>query len=533
MIGGQGSLWARAWQFVRSPKGAALVMEVCVVVALVMVVVAERGVVAYQRRIMPAGDVYNYQNIARHILEFDYPAQEKRLPGFPVLLAIATSVGFDATQAGIVISIISAAATTVVLYVLGRHFGFPIFPLAACLLLLAVSPIFALNGIRPLADSYFLFLMVLAVYVATAARPTRRLALAAGFILVLLIFTRYDGIPIAFFLLLCLRLRMPWKLVMWAALPPLVAGLLWLPVAKQVIGSFEEFGYVRDAGQNASFATLPVDYLRLVKSAGFGRAWAITDIWSGDETLEREAKQMPYQLGWWLSVLGSFGVAWMVFSLRTRAWPLLLTFLVYPVAPAWWFTYSRYVGPISVFYIFSVVAGAAGVWVLASRLLVKIPAVGRVAVTTGLAALLMAAVWQVVPVYYREAQGKSFDNNGRAYSLYLALQSLREGEERVVLSYDHLAAVMILGRVDEPRGALNAGRGMYLSDTGGASVEDMAQYIRERRAEMLVDYGESDMTALVAYLQKQGVIVQTETVEWPRKDGEIDRTHLHYLVWER
>lgn len=529
MMEGQRSLWAWAWQFVRSPKGAALIMEACVVAALVTAVVAERGVVAYQRRIMPAGDVYNFQNIARHIRQFDYPQHEKRLPGFPILLLAATEMGFDATRAGIVISIISAAATVVVLYLLGRHFTFPIFPLAVSLLLLAVAPIFALNGIRPLADSYFLFLMVLSVYLTTTARPTRRWAVVLGFVLVLLIFTRYDGIPTAFFLLLCLRLRMPWKLVALAALSPLIAGLLWLPVAKSVIGSFEEFGYVQDAGQNASFATLPSDYLRLVKSAGFGRAWAITDLWSGDETLEREAKQMPYQLGWWLSVLGSFGVVWMALALRTRALPLLITFLLYPVAPAWWFTYSRYVGPISAFYIFSVAAGVVGVWVLLSRWLVKIPAVGRVAVTTGLAALLVAAVWQVVPVYYREAQGKSFDNNGRGYSLYLALQSLREGKERAVLSYDHLAAVMILGRVDEPVDALNAGRGMYLSDQVGASTADVAQYIQERGASVLVDYGENDMAMLVTYLQGQGLIQETKMLEWPRKDKEIDRTRLHYL----
>src|SRR5688572_22832839 len=104
----------------RDPRVVRAVMEACILLTLFTVTVGERTIVAYERRIMPAGDVFNFQSIARNIRHFQYPIREKRLPGFAVPLLAGMELGFDPTQVGIAISILSSAGTTVVLYLLGR-----------------------------------------------------------------------------------------------------------------------------------------------------------------------------------------------------------------------------------------------------------------------------------------------------------------------------------------------------------------------------------------------------------------------------
>lgn len=517
--------------YLRQPKVARMILEGCVLLTLIVTVVGERALIASQRRIMPAGDVFNFQSIARHIPNFSYPIQEKRLPGFPLAILLGTTLGFDATQTGIALSIIASAGTTIVLYLLGRHFGWPILPLALCLMLTAVAPLLVVNGVRPLADSYFMFFIVLSVYLTTVARPTWRWALAVGLVLMWMVFTRYEGGPTAVILLLLLRFRMSWKLVGIAALPLLIAGLLWIPVAIHVHGSLSEFGYTKDAQQNASIATLPADYMRLVAGAGFGRAWMISDMFSDDEQLQKEAKEQFHSLGWWLSALATFGLIWLVVALPKQAAPVVITFFLYPVLPAWWFTYSRYAAPISAFYFFAMAAGAVGVWTIVKWFFKKSNVVLRFGIEGVLVVLLMMAVLEVAPIFHREAMGRSLENNGKGYALYQVVKSLQTGRERVAVSADYLMAYMALGSVDSEPDGLNAGRGLYLSNKPEASTEELAEYIKTKKIDRLIDAGEKEVVPLVTYLHKHGVITKTDTFEWPLRDGSMDTASIHHLAW--
>lgn len=528
----QSSFSNRVTSFFRSlttPKITFIILEACIILSLVAAVAGERTVIAVQRKIMPAGDVFNFQSIARNIRHFDYPMREKRLPGFPLALLIGMELGFDPTQTGIAISIMASAATTVILYLLGRHFKWPMFPLAAVLMLTSVAPLLTINGVRPLSDSYFLFLIVLSVYLTTVAKPTRAWAIGTGLALALMVFTRYEGGPTAILLLLLLRFRMPWKLVALACLPLAIGTLLWLPVLKHINGSLSEFGYAKDAAQLASFETLPADYMRIVESSGFGKAWTISDLWSEDQQISLEAQQLFYSPEWWISVLGSFGFIWIIVSLRKAAAPLLVAFILYPILPAWWFTYSRYVAPMSAFYFFCVAAGVVGVWKITEYLLKKMPFSVRAGTAVILGIFLVRAILDVAPIYYKEARAKGLENNGRGYALYTALQSLRHRPERVAVSFDYLMAYMMFGTVDSPKDGLNMGRGIYLSAKPEASAEELAAYLKEKDAQILVDSGEKEVQPLITYLKNTKAIERTEEFTWPRQDKEIDTAYLHYL----
>lgn len=511
------------------PQITYIILEACIILSLGAAVVGERSIIAAQRKIMPAGDVFNFQSIARNIRHFDYPLHEKRLPGFPLTLLIGTEMGFDPTITGVVVSILASAGITVVLYLLGRHFRWPRFPLAVVLLLTSVAPLLTINGIRPLADSYFLFWIVLSVYMVTAARATKVWAIWTGIVLMLMVFTRYEGGPTAVLLLLLLRFKMSWRLVGLAALPLIIAGILWAPVLKYVNGSLNEFGYAQDAKANASIATLPSDYMKIVESSGFGKAWTITDLWSDDKQIKEEATSLFVAPEWWLSVLASFGFFWIIFSLKKESAPLVVAFILYPVIPAWWFTYSRYVAPMSAFYFFCMAAGVVGVWQITMWLLRRTDSSLKIASTVLLSFFLIYAVIDVAPVFYKEAVAKGLENNGRGYSLYVALQSLRNRPERVAISFDYLMASMMFGNVDSPKDALNTGRGVYLSSRQNATPAEMAAYLKEKQVDIIVDNGEKEVISVVSYLKARNEIDHTETYLWPRQDKEIDTTHLHYL----
>lgn len=507
-------------------------LEGCILLTLITVTIGERSLFASQRHIMPAGDVFNFQSIARNIRHFDYPIREKRLPGFPLALLVGMELGFDPTHTGIAISILSSAATTAILYLLGRRFGFPPLPLALCLLLTSIAPLLTINGIRPLSDSFFLFLIVLSVYMATIIRPTRTSALLTGVVLTLLAFTRYEGIPTAFLLLALLRFRVPWRYVFLAATPLLIAILLWLPVAKKVHGSIREFGYFRDAEEIADVSKVPREYVHILKSAGFGRAWQILDLNNTEDKQARlDAQALIYNPTWWLSLLGNFGIIWLIVSVRKKALPLLVAFAFYPILPAWWFLYSRYVAPMSAFYWLATAAGAAGMWVIVRWLLKRAPAPVHLVAALILTVMLIRAVIGVMPGMVKEAHARALENNGNGYSLYQALMSLRKTDEHVAVSFDYLMAYMMFGMARDPKDGLNAGRGIYLSAKPEASPPEMAAYLKQQRAEILIDNGEKEVKPVVEYLKKQNLISATKVFAWPRQDGDIDKTYLHYLRW--
>lgn len=511
------------------PRVMYILLEACIILSLVGAVAGERTIIASQRRIMPAGDVFNFQSIARNIRYFDYPIHEKRLPGYPLTLLIGTELGFDPTLTGIAVSIMASAGTTVVLYLLGRYFKWPRLPLAAVLLLTSVAPQLTINGVRPLADSYFLFLIVLSVYMVTAARATKAWAIWTGLIIALMVFTRYEGGPTAILLLLLLRFKMPWRLVGIASLPLLIAGVVWLPVWRHVNGSLSEFGYAKDAKQNASIETLPADYMKIVDSSGFGKAWTIADLWSNDKQVRTEAGLLFSAPEWWLSVLASFGFIWIIISLRKKAAPLLVAFILYPVLPAWWFTYSRYVAPMTAFYYFCMAAGVVGVWQIVLWILKRAGNPIKVATAVLLGFLLIRAVFDVSPILYKEAVAKGLENNGVGYSLYTALQSLRYTPDRVAVSFDYLMATMMFGSVDSPKGGLNEGRGVYLSSKPDATPAQLAQYLHDKKTNILIDNGEKEVAPVVAYLKDHDGIDHIQTFTWPRQDKKIDTTYLYYL----
>ncbi len=522
--------WTRA---LGRPAMAVRVLEACLMLSLVTVTLGERSWIAVQRRLMPAGDVFNFQSIARNIRHGQYPMQEKRLPGYPLALLIGMELGADPTTTGVAISVLSSGATTLVLYLLGRAYGFSKVPLALVLLLTSVSPLLTVNGVRPLADSFFIFLMVLGIFLVTIAKPRHLQAFVTGIALTLLAFTRYEGAGLAILLLVLLRLRIPWRLVALAASPLIVAAILWIPVAKHIHGSLREFAYFREARESdvGKIGKIPHEYQRIIESAGWGEIRAARGIFSQQKEERTAARTHLRSWSWVLSALGAIGILWMILRVRWRALPFFGSLLLYPIFPAWWFVYSRYVAPVTALYLFSVAAGASACWALCRYFLRGTPALVRGIAYVGLTTALTALILGAAPKMFAEAKARAFERNGSGYAQYAALKSLANRPERVAVAADSLMATTLLGTVTAPADALNAGRGIYLSKKPEASSEELADDLREYHVEILVDTGEKNVEDLVTILRQRGVIRDTVHFQARQSDGTDDTARLHVLDW--
>jgi hypothetical protein len=268
----------------------------------------------------------------------------------------------------------------------------------------------------------------------------------------------------------------------------------------------------------------------MVKAAGWGDAENLLHLWDIDKTRRLEARENAHSWSTFLSVLGLLGFVFLIAVSRRASLPVLLTFAVYPIFPAWWFTYSRYVAPIEAMYFLSLGAGASLLWLVVGRLFHRRPP-ARLLAYVLLTILLIKAVLGAAPGMFSAARGRGFENNGHGYALFLALQSLKDRTERVAVSFDYLMAYMMLGTVNGQKDALNEARGIYLSAWPNASSEELAAHLQEKNAGILVDVNEEVLQGLVRHLRARGVITRTESFTFPRQDGETDTAALHYLDW--
>jgi hypothetical protein len=233
----------------------------------------------------------------------------------------------------------------------------------------------------------------------------------------------------------------------------------------------------------------------------------------------------------WTSVFGSLGILFLIFRERKRALPLLVAFAAYPVLPAYWFVYSRYVAPISALFFLSVGVGASALWIASRRLLRSAPLAVRGIAFSLLTGLFAWMVLSQAPALMRAAQIKAFENTGRGYALYQALQYLRYREERVVVASDYPMAYMMLGHVEQPKDGVNAGRGVYLTAFANASLEDTIQHLKKWDMQVVVDDNEEAVEELLQALRDGGYIRETKTFRSRHQNGDIEETHVHTLDW--
>lgn len=518
------------------------VLDLCIILALFISSVGVRVPIATERKIMPAGDAFNFQHIASQISVGQYPSKEKRLPTYPIFILIGRSVGFDPIQTSVGISILASGGTTVCLYLLGRRFMLHRVALLAFLGLSLFDPLLIINGVRPLADGLFVFLTMLLLLLATITmqEPRRRMVLlySLGMVAALLMFTRYEGFLIAGIVIVLLWTKLSWKKVLLVAVTPIAASLLWVPVYLHVHGSWNGLPYITDAtashgGFGEASQILP-NLDRMANGAGWKRVWAYPIEVFGEYPPSEASKMLITSPNWWVGVFALLGVAWIVVKGRWSGLTIVSVGVGYALLLAWWWVYSRYVAPLSALFYFTAAAGASAaismlfLAVRQRRARLFAPAL-YLLTTIGFGYIL----YTEAPILHQRTLSQAWENNRKGYAYYRAMKELLPVTENILFVNDQAVSTLFFGMYGQPLSRINRGQGLYLTSLPNLSPTDIFQRLKEARVGYIIEIpGDERLPQIIELAQSHHVLTETRMVRevlWDTEDEEV--VPIHRLRW--
>ncbi|MEK7556425.1 MAG: hypothetical protein AAB538_00425, partial [Patescibacteria group bacterium] len=513
-----------------------------------------------ERKIMPAGDVFNLQHIADFILRFDYPNRENRLPGFPALLLLTRPFPVDPVQAAVGVSIALSSLMLACLYGIGRTLGIHRVPLFATLSLSIFDPLLTIGAVRPLSDATFLFFLSLYLFLvirvlAGEEAPAKRWLVFIGLATIAMMFTRFEGVVVAALTLPLLWFKLPWKKVVATIAIPFVTGLLWIPVHLHIHGSLAG-GYIAafadPSGDFGNLSTVPSKILIMVKSAGWGTAWTLPAYELEQEPNEEALQRLVIQGTWWLSILAILGIPWLLITKRSAALPLLLAAAGYMCILSLWFLYSRFVVPLVPIFYLTVAAGGsflmsaiagersrpnygdlargAGLPSLSlakqdeQRMKNRSHNLGRLEASLILATIFFGWIlWTEAPRLYHQALSRAWESNQKGYSLFDGLrQTAKLKEPTAYWTEAHAFATLYLKE-----------HGFYFNRRPNDSPEELHELMQENKIKHLINSGDDTrVPELRKLLQERGNVASTTTYRaliWG--DGSLETTDVDHLVW--
>lgn len=532
----------RLLQYVRTIlRPRAVLAEALIVVTLFAVTVGERAYLASQRKIMEAGDTFNFLSLAQAYSQGRLVKGEKRLPLYPLAIMVGwKGLGIDPMVAATGISVLAGGGTMVLLYLLGRRMKILPLPLAVFLLLWLLEPVTNSVGIRPLSDALFLFLVVAAAYVVTVASGSVGSALRAGGAIAILMLTRFESMVLAPVLVLLLRLQMSWRRVLLAVLPVLALYAAWIPYSLYIHGTisggyFTEFS-AKEGAVGGKLEDVPPKLRKIAGGVGWLRPWE-----NANYVLENpDPKRAPLPRilssgSWWVGVLAVLGVPWLLLTAKKSALPFFGVFFVFGGLYSMWVVYGRFVAPSMPAFYVAAAAGASALYAIAWRLFH--PRVLRAAAVVGVIALLLWILYDEAPGLMRTTANRVFDNEGSGYSLVLAIRDLVEREGRVAFNHD-LMAIIYLGIVGEPlappQRAIMLGEAAEV-EKGKTLADQTAEHVRrleELNVRYLVERGEPRILRILDVLKQRGVVTATEEIRYPKgypPGPDFDVTRIHTL----
>lgn len=242
------------------------------------------------------GDAYNYLSIAQRLTRGENPfTEEKRLPGFSLLLTPSLLLGLDDIRWERTVSVLSAVGSLGALVGLVRVLGLPWSVAVVAVGLLAWQRDFFVTSLRPEPYSFYALLLLLTTALAFRLTTPKR-QLLFGALLGFAAITRHEGLVLA-----------------------VVLGTIVLLQRKILRGS----GLLRSLGPLFLFL-LPVI---LLNASAYGTPWSSPYV-----------QRLPVA-GSWSAIRGNLAVVWGVIgSLWSSSWvvrqqlpfrslPLLLGFL--------------------------------------------------------------------------------------------------------------------------------------------------------------------------------------------------------------
>lgn len=517
-------------------------LDLLLLMVLVVVTLVVRLPIARERQIMPAGDAFNLHSIASHLRYFDYPVHEKRLPGYSLTLLVGHILKLPMIPTSIAVSMTAGVGVVVGLYVLGRVLAIQRAALLALLGLSVFDPLLTMNAIRPLADSFFLFWVVMSVlgitWLLRAGSQSKVSVLwLTGLAITFMMFTRYEGFLIAGLLIPLLFFRLRVTRVLLVAVLPTLATLLWIPAYLYIHDSFTGLSYITDAtaagGGFGEVGLIPENVRRML-STSWQRVWAVPAV-ELTQTPEEEAAWRVFSSGsWWISLLGLLGIPWLIIRNRLAVLPVLFAATGYTILLAWWWVYSRYVAPLeAVFYLMA----AAGLGIF----LTVIERVWRRRWLAGtvLAILLVIGIQAVFRIealaLHKVTMSQAWESNRKGYALYKALDwaSRQDGLVGYVTG-EHLVATLFLGTYEQPKTAENPSQGVYLPSKDMVSPDEIARQWEALGVAYIVETLDSPrMLEVITYLDSAGKLEVARVFEYVRwDDWDVEKVVVYRTRWK-
>lgn len=402
------------------------------------VALASRLVYLQWFKVFPPGDVFNFINIARGLLEGIYPDRERRLPFYPALILLGRLVA-DWEPAALGVALAASLVGLVAIYALGRTLGVSKLALTAFLLVFQTQYQLLTASGRAYADTTMFALIPLTLLALLRSR-TWRGAVATGLLAGAAAQTRYEGLAMAA-VLLPLWFAFPRGLK--RRLPLIAAGVSLLSLVPYFLLAANNrhppygAGYVVEAEGRSGYGSGNAreffeSFLGIWQRQGLLGAWRIPlaiveEIRADPFATPRILAARLREPGEPIAILALLGI---LPFLRRGRWHGLLfpaaATAAATVPPAWFNPYPRY--DIVVIPLIILLA-ASGVSVL-QRLLTRATAAGGRAGTSvrwfagaGLAVVTLG-FW--LPAFAETVRNRQLKHNGRDYAYYQAIHAARQ-----------------------------------------------------------------------------------------------------------
>ena len=189
-------LLANAPLWIRLPAARRQWIEIGLLALLALATIGSRLPALTIMGGVSGGDPYNYLFITDRISKGENPLNDKRLPGYPLLLLPAYMTDLDDQQWMRLVNIISAGGTVFMTGLLARALGLPWSIQLCAALLLAWQKDFYWTSLRPEAYTPYAFLLIsaLVLFFSLTTWPRR---LLFGFLLGYAAMTRQEGFVLA------------------------------------------------------------------------------------------------------------------------------------------------------------------------------------------------------------------------------------------------------------------------------------------------------------------------------------------------
>ncbi len=178
-----------------------------IIVSLIIILsIITRVVFLIWDKNIPAGDTFNFLFIAEKLQHFSYIRDERRLPFYPFLLMIGEPF-LDGVVWAKIISLSSVLLSLILFYLLLARFKIKKEITLVSLVLFSFQPTYFFTSIRPMADSLYIALLLLAFYLYYSKEMTNKHLYGLGLNLGLLSMTRFEGFLVSLIIFLFVFLR--------------------------------------------------------------------------------------------------------------------------------------------------------------------------------------------------------------------------------------------------------------------------------------------------------------------------------------